>query len=241
VCSDILGASQSSYSLTAADVGSRVRVKVLATNLVGPSTAVSNRTQTVAAAAPANSQAPALSGVARDGETLSADPGDWSGTAPLSYTYQWKRCDAGGCTDVGAGEQTYSLSAADVGATVRVQVTATNVAGSSTATSDATQAVAAAPPANSQAPAISGTAQDGETLTADPGDWSGTAPLSYGYQWRRCDAEGDGCNDIEGATERTYTVGAEDVGATIRVVVTATNSVGEATDRSAPTPVVPPL
>src|SRR6266545_3433232 len=45
-----------------------------------------------------------------------------------------------------------------------------------------------APPTNDTPPSIAGTPQAGQTLTASPGSWSGTQPLSYTYQWRRCGA-----------------------------------------------------
>jgi fibronectin type 3 domain-containing protein len=125
------------------------------------------------------------------GQSLTADPGSWSGTAPISYAYQWRRCDSGGanCADIaGATAQTYALVSADVGSTMRVAVTGSNGVGSATATSAQTAVVAAAatPPANTSPPTISGTAQAGQTLTADKGTWTGTAPISYAYQWRRC-------------------------------------------------------
>jgi Calcineurin-like phosphoesterase len=96
------------------------------------------------------------------------------------------------------------------------------------------------PPANTSPPTISGSPVQGQTLTADPGSWSGTAPLAYAYQWRRCDAGGGSCSDIAGATATSYTLVAADVGSTIRVRVTATNSAGSAAASSEPTAVVEP-
>jgi hypothetical protein len=61
-------------------------------------------------------------------------------------------------------------------------------------------------PVNSSPPSISGTAQVGQVLTADPGSWTGTQPISYGYQWRRCDSAGANCEDIDRATPQTYTI-----------------------------------
>src|SRR5207253_10986216 len=107
---------------------------------------------------PANTALPTIGGTPSDGATLTASPGTWSGTAPISYTYQWQRC-GGACANVGTGA-TYILGAADVGSTVKVAVTATNAAGSATATSAAVT-VAGAPPANTAAPAVSGTAAVG--------------------------------------------------------------------------------
>jgi hypothetical protein len=86
-------------------------------------------------------------------------------------------------------------------------------------------------------PAVTGTAQQGQTLTATPGTW--TAPdATFGYQWQHCDAAGANCADIAGATASTYAVTAADVGTTLHVVATATNRFGSAPGTSAQTAVV---
>jgi hypothetical protein len=86
-------------------------------------------------------------------------------------------------------------------------------------------------------PAVTGTAQQGQTLTATPGTW--TAPdATFGYQWQHCDAAGANCADIAGATASTYAVTAADVGTTLHVVTTATNRFGTAPGTSAQTAVV---
>jgi hypothetical protein len=77
------------------------------------------------------------------------------------------------------------------------------------------------PPVNSVAPALSGTAQEGQTLTCSTGTWSGSP--TYTYQWKR-----DG-NDITSATNSTYTLVTADVGTSIKCTVTATNFTGSAT------------
>jgi hypothetical protein len=73
------------------------------------------------------------------------------------------------------------------------------------------------PPLNQAAPTVSGTARDAQALTADPGGWQGSAPITYAYQWRRCDAAGANCTNVEGATGQTYALGPADVGSTMRV------------------------
>src|SRR5439155_170693 len=148
-----------------------------------------------------------ISGTEQDGQTLSASDGSWTGTAPINYTYQWRRCDSDGtnCADLaGATNATHDLVSADVSHALRVVVTATNVAGSDSATSAASGEIAAAPPVNVSLPVISGTLEDGETVTASDGTWSGSAPIAFAYRWRRCDGDGSGCADIAGETDATY-------------------------------------
>jgi hypothetical protein len=86
-------------------------------------------------------------------------------------------------------------------------------------------------------PTVTGTAQQGQTLTATPGTWS-AADATLGYQWQRCDAAGANCAAVPGATTSTYAVTAADVGTTLRVVVTATTRFGTATATSTQTAVV---
>ena len=66
----------------------------------------------------------------------------------------------------------------------------------------------------------------GQTLTANPGSWTGKTPLTFTYQWTR-----DGTN-ISGATAQTYTLVAADKTHVISCQVTATNSTGAATAAS---------
>jgi hypothetical protein len=98
-------------------------------------------------------------------------------------------------------------------------------------------AAAAATPQNTAAPTISGTPKAGSTQTANDGTWS-NSPTSFTYQWQRCASDGTGCGDINGATAKTYTPTSGDVGRTLRVIVTAVNSSGNASATSAPTEVI---
>jgi subtilisin family serine protease len=100
---------------------------------------------------------------------------------------------------------------------------------------------ATAPPAKTAAPVISGSAQVGQTLTASNGTWTGPlAYTTYSYQWQRCDASGANCSSITGQTGQSYGVADADVGDTLAVTVTASNSDGSASASSAATVLVPP-
>jgi hypothetical protein len=240
-CNDIANAVGSTLQLSSGLVGSTVRVVVTATNAAGSVSKPSAASGLIAALLPSNTALPAVSGVLKDGELLSAATGSWSGTAPISYGYQWQVCSAAGeaCKDIGGAlESTLKLSPGLVGSTVRVVVTATNAAGSVSKPSAASGLVAALLPSNTALPTTSGTPQDGQLLSATTGTWSGTAPLSYGYQWQVCNAAGEACKDIGGALESTLKLSPSLVGSTVRVVVTATNSVGSVSATSAATSLV---
>ncbi len=111
-------------------------------------------------------------------------------------------------------------------------VTVLAVAGFSNAASTAV-------PSNTELPKITGTsAEEGQTLTASSGTWTSSSSLTYAYQWRRCDAQGNGCSNISGADSSTYQLQTTDVDHTVRARVTATNSDGSATADSAATAVI---
>jgi Concanavalin A-like lectin/glucanases superfamily len=94
---------------------------------------------------------------------------------------------APGCASIsGASGQNYTVQSADVGQRIRAQVTASNTYGSFTTYTASTLVGNTAVPANTSPPTFSGTPTQGQTLTASPGTWSGTPPISYGYQWQHC-------------------------------------------------------
>jgi sugar lactone lactonase YvrE len=240
-CKAITGATASSYRVLGSQIGGTLNAVVTAENEVGGKGAASEPTAVVTTGPPANTGLPAISGKAEDGHALSASTGEWAGTEPITYTYQWKLCNntGEGCSSIsGATSLTYGLGPSDVGDTLRVLVTAKNSVGSTGATSQPSPIVAAIPPSNTAAPTISGTARDGQTLTAGTGAWNGSTPLSYDYQWEECNSAGTGCKGIPGAADSSYTLGHEDVGKTVRVAVSAENEGGHASAASSPTAVV---
>jgi hypothetical protein len=86
----------------------------------------------------------------------------------------------------------------------------------------------AAAPVNTAAPAITGVAQEGQTLTEHHGSWT-NEPTAYSYHWLRCDSGGNNCQAIPGAEGQLYTLTPADVGRTIRVEETARNGAGSGT------------
>lgn len=93
-------------------------------------------------------------------------------------------------------------------------------------------AIAGSAPDNTVLPAITGTAEEDQTLTVSSGTWTGSPTPSYAYQWFR-----DG-ESIPGATASTHLVVAADVGKKLRAQVTATNVNGTASAFSAETSTV---
>jgi hypothetical protein len=95
----------------------------------------------------------------------------------------------------------------------------------------------AAAPSNTSPPTITGTLEQGRTLTVRTGTWT-NSPSTFFYRWQRCSADGTGCGNIDKATQRTYTLRANDVDQTVRVVVTASNGDGQTSANSAATDVI---
>ncbi len=190
---------------------------------------------TVAAANRAPTGAVTISGTAKVGQTLTANISgisDADGLTNVSYAYQWIAND--GASDTGiqnATGSTYTILAADEGDSIKVKVSFTDDAGhSETLTSEATEAVSLAvqrQQANSAAtgtPTITGTAQVGQTLTADTSgisDADGLTNVSYEYQWIRNGSTDD--SDISGAASSSYTLVDADRGKTVKVRVSFTD------------------
>ncbi|MFD8724072.1 Tat pathway signal protein [Streptomyces sp. NPDC059629] len=155
--------------------------------------------------------APKITGTAEVGAKVTATNGSWSAT-PTSYTYQWK---ADGMAVSGATAATYTVPSALLGKKLSVTVTAVKGGWlSGSATSAAVTVAKGDAPEATRAPAVSGTAKVGKTLTAAHGTWS-PAATSFAYQWY---ANGKA---ISGATKSTLTLKAAQKDKKITVKVTA--------------------
>lgn len=132
--------SASVLPLTDADLGSRIRVVVTASNgggnaqLITPMSAVVLGPPIIPQVngQPNPELLPEITGAAQHGLTLVASTGSWSAfpMEGLTYSYEWLRCSGAGvdsCSAIGgATTDVYAVSGADVGSTLRVRVTAKN-------------------------------------------------------------------------------------------------------------------
>ena len=228
----ISGATAITYTPVEADEGKAITVQVSFTDDAGNDEALTSEATDAVAAAPAApaannpaTGAPTIRGTAQVGEMLAADTSgmsDADGLSNVSFSYQWLADDV---EIAGATGSTYTLADSDEGKTVKVRVSFTDdAANPESLTSAATVAVEARPnsPATG-APSISGTAEIGETLTAETSgiaDADGLSNVRYEYQWLADDAE------IAGATSLTYTLVSAEEGKVIKVRVSFADDAG---------------
>jgi hypothetical protein len=190
---------------------------------------------------PLNVSPPKITGSAREKASLTAAPGAWTGTRPIRFSYEWRRCNRnnGVCTAVpGATSPTITLGAGDVDSRLAVVVKARNLARSRSAVSAPTSVVLPARPRNVSRPVMFGRFQQGRTVSAVVGNWTSSRPLAYSLRWQRCNRAGRSCVGINGGENGRYTLRPLDVAARVRVVVRATNSGGSTQAFSATSPVV---
>jgi hypothetical protein len=245
-CYDIPSATSSFFSPTADLAGWDISVTVYASNDWGLTYVRAVPTKPVTAAPPLNHGSPVITGQNYVKSQLTSTTGVWTGFFPITYTYQWKRCDAFGtldsCLDIaGATNATYTLTTADLDKTLRVYVTATNAIKSVTQFSNHTFPTLPErhfAPTRSIAPTLTGTPKPGFLLRTTSGTWSGDTPFTFQYQWERCDATGAECLALPKANLNRYTLTAKDLGFTIRVKITAKNAYGTSVAESDPTDTV---
>ena len=225
---DYTGSRNTAYTDTAVEPGVLYVYRVQAADLFGflgeASESTSVRMPESTANLPATG-APAITGTAQVGETLTADTSgiaDADGLDNADFTYQWLSDDA---AIAGATGLTYTLTDSEESKAITMRVSFTDDAGNNeTLTSAATDPVAARPnsPATG-APTIAGTAQVGQTVTADTSgiaDTDGLANATFSYQWLADDTE------IAGHTGLTYTLADTDEAKAIKVEVSFTDDVG---------------
>ena len=177
--------------------------------------------------------------------------GAWTGTPIIEYAYQWQRCTSsvGSCSDIADAEEvSYIPPPGSDGDYFRIGVTATNPAptfgvvkrysaiSAVTAASPSTRpgynqtdspGIVVLSPGETTAPNVGDTmyAANGSLTVADPTyGWFNPAATTVSYRWLRCNGSGTDCNEIPGATSRSYTLQAADGTHDLRVRVTGTGS-----------------
>jgi Ca2+-binding RTX toxin-like protein len=245
-CVNIAGATSSFYTPVTADAGKRLRVQVTATNGLGSVAQNSESSAPVIVLAVRLRATPQILGGNVVDTPLTLTPGTWDGSTPIAFTYSWRRCNAVGdlatCVQIpGATNSTYTPTTDDIGFSIRVWITGTNIAGSDLAITNHTFPIVDKQhfsPSVANAPAIAGTLTTGRQLTADIGTFNGDAPITTSFVWERCDATGADCSVIASAKKVVYFPTTADVGFTLRVAVTATNAYGKSVVLSPPTDAV---
>lgn len=256
VCDVIDGASSSTYVPTAVEVGTRLQVLVTASNPAGTSasyTDVSDVVEDTAVPPPAGTESepppvdseseppadvadgsvpepvtlPEVSGVLAVGELLTFSSGIWSSVETVTFSHQWQLWDGSVWEDVG-DTPLLRVPVEAAGRQLRVTVTATNVYGSSVASSTPVLIAGEVPePLTGSAPVVAGVAAVGGELSAAVEPWTGgVGDVSYQWSWERCTADVSVCSTVDGASSDVYAVGAGDVGHVLRAVLV----VSDATD-----------
>ncbi len=229
----IPGATSGSYTPTAADAGAALQCLVEATGAEGTSLTASQPPIVVAPFAgkntPIRSEQTFIEtsnvGFASVGETITCQPGSWSGSP--TFAYQWLR---DGTEIAGATASTYAVDASDEGASLQCRVTAANADGTVLAFSPFQPVRPTLPAYGEEGVEIANSTDPpdapevGDELSCSPGTWSGSP--TFAYQWLR------NGTPVGGATAGTYTVTAADEGTSLQCLVTAETSGADAGDTS---------
>ncbi|MCU1479947.1 MAG: hypothetical protein JWQ19_733 [Subtercola sp.] len=214
--SSIAGATSVTHTLTSADAGQSLSVRVSGSKF-GYTPVAKTSAAVVIAPAPLKqftaTPTPTISGTAVVSHTLTAAPGNWT-PAPVTLTYQWMR----GATPIaGATAHAYTLTNADAGQAISVRVTATEPGFVTASKTSAGTAPVTGGLLTVVTPTLSGTPTVGQKLTANTAAWS-PAPVALTYAWLR-----DGVV-ISGATSSYHTLTSADAGHSIAVKVTGTKA-----------------
>jgi len=223
---DISTATNSTYTLGDADVGTAISVRVTYTD--GGATEenlISAATTLVANINDAPVGVPVIIGTPTEDQLLTIDTSDISdpdGPAVLSFSFQWLR---GGVNIPAATNSSYILVDNDVNTNISVRVSYTDDGGmAENITSTATALVTNVNDAPTGLPVIMGTPTEDQTLTADASgisDPDGPASPGFSFQWLR-----NGVDIALNGTANTYTLVDDDVNTNISVRVSYTDDGG---------------
>ena len=230
---DISGATEAFISIPSDQsyVGNAVRVVATTTDELGGNTSFTSAAVVIANVNDAPEGTVTLSGAALQKETLMADTSALVDADGLgAFSYQWLR---GGVNIEGATAASYTLSQDDFGAQVSVSVSYTDGYGMlETITSESTAAVGNEDEEATATLSVSGTAEEGGSMSAtllDISDPNGETTTAW--QWQISENDSSGWSDIKGATSSTHAIADDqsEVGQYLRVVATTTDEVGGTT------------
>jgi hypothetical protein len=208
----IPGATARTYTLTHADTGSAVAVRVAAARNGYTTRSVTSAPTLLITGKSLAAGTPAITGSAHVGKTLTASTGSWK-PAPVTFAYSWRR---NGVSIPGAAGRSYTLTKADAGAAISVSVTATKFGYTTVRKSSPPMRVARLLTLT-PAPVLRGHTLPGSRLSASVGTW-GPGTIALTYSWKRNGVA------IPGATSRTYVLTRADADRSISVTVTGRRS-----------------
>ena len=212
---DIVGATGQSYTVTGAEVGKVLRVRVTASK-TGFTSGTATSDPTSAVVDPnvpdvTNTGLPAITGTAKVGQVLTVNDGTWD-PADATLTRQWRR---NGAAIPGATGRTYTLTTDDLGKAITVTVTGSKAGHTSGTVTSAPTAAIGNGTITADKPTVAGKLKVGKTLTAKPGT-STPSTATVKYQWLRNGTA------IRGATASKYKLTRKDKGKKISIKVTRT-------------------
>jgi len=241
-CENVAGATSKDYVLKEADVGSRMRLRVKASNSVADAYAVSVKTATITQSAPRFESQAVISGSAVVGNSFSVNTSSLKGSQPIMLSYEWERCTEY-CAQAGEAE-TYKLAEADAATQIRVRVIAENEVGSKASLSVPSAYVAPVKgegvPQLVEPPRLIGSPRVSEPIETTAGKWIGPEVNETMVGWERCPEGLESCETIPEAASSSYLLSELDEGTQLRSRVTAVNAFGSTLKRSALTPEISP-
>lgn len=202
---DIPGATSTSFVLTPAQLGKRIRMQVKATRSGVTKRRSSTRTAVVQPAAITPATPPTIAGDVKAGSTLTAVPGAWSPSG-TTVSYHWF---ANGYRLIWRNDSTMTIPPRLVGKPISVTVTGHKAGFADVTSSSGPTAPVAAGTFEMPEPAtVTGVARTGQTLTLhraaiDPAD------ANVSVQWLRAG------KPVTGATSTTYRTSKGDLGSTL--------------------------
>jgi hypothetical protein len=234
---EIAGQTGTSYTVTSEDEGYSLSCRVTAENSFGKAFKESSNAVSVPGAPPklVAGKSPEVEGIGGVGETLTCNHGQWTGTAEITYSYEWL---LNGASISGASGSTIVVESSYEGKEVACRVTATNRVGKEIAAS-AEKKLPIKPPVDLTKPAITGGKSEGSSLTCSHGEWS-NSPKSNGYQYHWYRQVGNSEEQLPETSEH-HTVVREDVGHALFCVVSAENEGGRGAAARSEAFVIPEL